>query len=777
MSQTKNFRVVIVGGSIAGLTLAHSLERANIDYVVLEAYNDIAPQVGASIGVLPNGARILDQLGIYDDILDEVEPMKDHPSEHGYPVAFLDRQIVLAILYKHLGDSQSRVHLEKKVVRVEHVDSGVIAHCADGSSFNGDIVVGADGVKSTIRQQMWQHMMDIKMHNAVKREKAKMKSEYSCVFGISNATPGLKPGESHRSFGDGFSSLIIIGKEGRVFWFLFTRLEQTYSMSTLPRFTPDDLKQNIASHLDKYVAAGVPFAAVYKNAITTTYVPLEEAFYKYWTVDKFVCIGDSIHKMTPNMGQGGNSAIESAASLANILHSFVNSSSTYSLQDLRSCLSSWESSRQPRVNGIWAKANDLTRLEALATWKHKIVGLYMLPHLTSILTDKTSRSIVGAEKLDFIPVKGSQECLIPYDKNYRNIQDEPGWKRFIWALPLLSLLLVAFSTMDATLVSTIPYLGRTLLSGTWESSTGEAVSLYKPQYHWQYLDDLFRPMITCFLPSISGSHPLSKLQINSFLTDLGPIYAIWLLESYRRAHHWSMPLLPILFGLAFQLKGIGKFAPIYFLLDFMQSPLSKILVADSSYISPSLITMLFPALILGYYIPTWASFVAPTLAMRQSINAGWQLFPLIVPALQVLLMLAMKIVPAKLRPRVTLSTRFCSFILAVVSGAAFIHVRMNIPDSSSLLEIFLPSTTAPAQSFSEGIARFLQYDEIFSMGSALIWLLLCFRDLQLYGVVVSWVKVVGVLATTTCLFGPGAAVAIGWGWREEILAGIMRDRG
>ena len=68
-------RVIIVGGGVAGLTLAHCLHHNNIDYVVLERRKEIAPQVGASIVVLPNGARILDQLGIVDHLLDEIEPL------------------------------------------------------------------------------------------------------------------------------------------------------------------------------------------------------------------------------------------------------------------------------------------------------------------------------------------------------------------------------------------------------------------------------------------------------------------------------------------------------------------------------------------------------------------------------------------------------------------------------------------------------------------------------------------------------------------------------
>ena len=66
-------KVIIAGGSVAGLSLALMLEKNGIDCLVLEAYHSIAPQVGASIGLLPNGLRILDQLGCYEEILEQSE--------------------------------------------------------------------------------------------------------------------------------------------------------------------------------------------------------------------------------------------------------------------------------------------------------------------------------------------------------------------------------------------------------------------------------------------------------------------------------------------------------------------------------------------------------------------------------------------------------------------------------------------------------------------------------------------------------------------------------
>lgn len=80
------FQVIIVGGSIGGLTLAHCLRRAGIDHIVLEKSSSPAPQVGASIGILPNGARVLDQLELYDEVEGHIEPLST--ATIGFPDGF-----------------------------------------------------------------------------------------------------------------------------------------------------------------------------------------------------------------------------------------------------------------------------------------------------------------------------------------------------------------------------------------------------------------------------------------------------------------------------------------------------------------------------------------------------------------------------------------------------------------------------------------------------------------------------------------------------------------
>lgn len=58
------FKVIIVGGGLSGLGLAHCLTKADIDFVVLERSDLLIPKGGASMALWPNNVRILDQLGL-----------------------------------------------------------------------------------------------------------------------------------------------------------------------------------------------------------------------------------------------------------------------------------------------------------------------------------------------------------------------------------------------------------------------------------------------------------------------------------------------------------------------------------------------------------------------------------------------------------------------------------------------------------------------------------------------------------------------------------------
>ena len=190
-------------------------------------------------------------------------------------------------------------------------------------------------------------------------------------------------------------------------------------------------------------------------------------------------------------------------------------------------------------------------------------------------------------------------------------------------------------------------------------------------------------------------------------------------------------------------------------------------------------------MVAGYYLPTFANFFASTVESRRSWNAAWQLFPVVIPLLQLPFRLFAK--PAsepttqesKLDRKKNMFAIRCTYAtFAAISGLSFLYARFSAPGGTSLASIFLPNLYGHAESvgsFSEGIARFLQYDEIISMASGFIWLGLRFRELKNFGADISWWKSTCALVGTTLTLGPGAAFALGWGWREEVLARISLD--
>jgi FAD dependent monooxygenase len=72
----------------------------------------------------------------------------------GYPLAFLDRQKVLEILFRSYSENKN-MHLNSEVTGVEETSDGVVVTTTNGTRYHGHLVVGADGVHSVIRSEIW----------------------------------------------------------------------------------------------------------------------------------------------------------------------------------------------------------------------------------------------------------------------------------------------------------------------------------------------------------------------------------------------------------------------------------------------------------------------------------------------------------------------------------------------------------------------------------------------------------------------------------------------
>lgn len=66
---TNTFKVIVVGGGPSGLTAAHALHLAGINFVVLERRENVVEDVGASLVLAPPSLRVMHQFGILEDLL------------------------------------------------------------------------------------------------------------------------------------------------------------------------------------------------------------------------------------------------------------------------------------------------------------------------------------------------------------------------------------------------------------------------------------------------------------------------------------------------------------------------------------------------------------------------------------------------------------------------------------------------------------------------------------------------------------------------------------
>jgi len=218
----------------------------------------------------------------------------------GYPLAFMQRRDLLAVLSQAQPD-QSKILTSKRVSDIEHLEDGVKVRCQDGSEYFGDIVVGADGVRSTVRTLMQQHIEKISP-GATEKDQKGLSAEYNCIFGISNAVKGdTTLGDSHRSYSKDHSTLAFIGREGKLFWFLFSKLEKRFYGKDIPRYDQADMDEQIKSFFDIHMTADITFDRVWEKRTFANMLCVEEMQLEHWTADRFVCIGDSAHKVSSDV--------------------------------------------------------------------------------------------------------------------------------------------------------------------------------------------------------------------------------------------------------------------------------------------------------------------------------------------------------------------------------------------------------------------------------------------------------------------------------------------
>ena len=163
-------RIIICGGGVAGLCAALALQTKGIESIVLEQRED-GEDAGAGIQLAPNATRCLRMLGVEPhlrasalepgaiEILDADIgtlayriPLGESLEKHyGAPYLVMHRGDLLDILRLQLKNPP----LHKQATGFEERNESIVVYCTDGSAVEGDYLLGADGVGSIVRKQLF----------------------------------------------------------------------------------------------------------------------------------------------------------------------------------------------------------------------------------------------------------------------------------------------------------------------------------------------------------------------------------------------------------------------------------------------------------------------------------------------------------------------------------------------------------------------------------------------------------------------------------------------
>ncbi|KAH7308985.1 hypothetical protein B0I35DRAFT_515346 [Stachybotrys elegans] len=396
------FKVIIIGGGIAGLSLAVMLEAYGFDYDLIEKHADVAPKLGAGVGITPNGARILDQIGVWQEMLQHASPVDLAASLspegqtvvassqfgdwleklYGYRMHFLSRHNCLRILFSKI-QRRSSIHLSKEVVKVETgaTGRGARVETKDGTVFTGDMVIGADGVRSAVRGQLWR-IADAETPGYIPdQDKTGLMSYYTAVIGVVADNPGLGSGSTRvynvqRSY---FFSQAGKGS-GEFYWWLCIKNDSPKA-GIIPKLS-DDLKQQYLSRFTgDRIGPNLTLGDLARKSMYTAIIPLQEFVLQKCFYKNIVLVGDTFRKVHPVAGQGANSAFEESAFIADILWDLRSRGALRDPFAIEEALTEYQSVRFVRTTALKEDGHLVQRMDSLDNGFMKFMSLYAAPRL------------------------------------------------------------------------------------------------------------------------------------------------------------------------------------------------------------------------------------------------------------------------------------------------------------------------------------------------------------------------------------------------------------
>jgi 2-polyprenyl-6-methoxyphenol hydroxylase-like FAD-dependent oxidoreductase len=342
---------LVIGGGIAGPVTAMALQKAGFEATVYEAHPERTDGAGGGFTLAPNGLAALDVLGLGDlvrpagrDVAAYVlqdwkgRPLAEFGNPPGVaPMQFFYRRDLYRALHEETARRGIRVEYGKRLTDVREETGAITAVFGDGTSATADLLVGADGIRSRVRE-----LID---PQAPAPQYAGLIS-----FGATVADPEAAStrGRMAMVFGKQAFFGYQVFDDGTAGWFANLPADRPLSAAEA-RQTPagEWLRRLTAAFAEDRTPAARLIGRT--NPADLLIVGAMESMPSVpaWHRGRMVLVGDSAHAPSSSSGQGASLALESAVELARCLRDHPAAADAFA---------AYESMRRPRVERIATEA-------------------------------------------------------------------------------------------------------------------------------------------------------------------------------------------------------------------------------------------------------------------------------------------------------------------------------------------------------------------------------------------------------------------------------------
>jgi len=354
-------RVAIIGAGMGGLSLALALRERGMAARVFEQAQELT-EIGAAIALSANAIREFARLGLADDLAvmstipteliyrhwRDGSRIAAHPvrkddwyvKRFGAPYFGIHRADVQKILSTALG--AEHLHLGCRLVNIVEQPDSVVLEFANGRVEHADLVVGADGVRSTVRR--WVTGAD------------------DAVYSGTSAFRGIVPAENLPSLPDPQAIQFWMGPDAHLLHYAIGPGGEAVNffavVDTPPIWIDEGSVVGVADEVP--VASFRGWHPAVTEMIKAAASPIRWGLFTVrpllrWYRGRVVILGDAAHGMLPHHGQGANTTIEDAFALAALL-------AEAKPDDLEPALSRFQKMRRARTRKIQRSSSVTSRL-------------------------------------------------------------------------------------------------------------------------------------------------------------------------------------------------------------------------------------------------------------------------------------------------------------------------------------------------------------------------------------------------------------------------------